>query len=40
MDLESYLMGVVAGEMHNDWPIEALKAQAIVDCCQSEENVE
>ena len=21
MDLESYLMGVVAGEMHNDWPI-------------------
>lgn len=30
MDLESYLMGVVAGEMHNDWPIEALKAQAII----------
>lgn len=30
MDLESYLMGVVAGEMHNDWPLEALKAQAII----------
>ena len=23
-------MGVVAGEMHNDWPQEALKAQAII----------
>ncbi|MBO5244682.1 MAG: SpoIID/LytB domain-containing protein [Selenomonadales bacterium] len=30
MPLESYLEGVVAGEMKNDWPIEALKAQAIV----------
>lgn len=30
MDFESYLMGVLAGEMHNDWPLEALKAQAIV----------
>ena len=30
MSLESYLMGVVAGEMHNDWPQEALKAQAII----------
>ena len=30
MDLETYLMGVVAGEMRNDWPIEALKAQAIL----------
>ena len=30
MDLESYLMGVVAGEMKNDWPMEALKAQAIL----------
>ncbi|MGI6239767.1 MAG: SpoIID/LytB domain-containing protein [Christensenellales bacterium] len=30
MDLETYLMGVVAGEMKNDWPIEALKAQAIL----------
>ena len=30
MSLESYLMGVVAGEMHNDWPMEALKAQAII----------
>lgn len=30
MDLESYIMGVVAGEMRNDWPMEALKAQAIL----------
>ncbi|MBR5430591.1 MAG: SpoIID/LytB domain-containing protein, partial [Firmicutes bacterium] len=30
MDLESYLLGVVAGEMKNDWPLEALKAQAIL----------
>lgn len=30
MSLESYLMGVVAGEMHPDWPMEALKAQAII----------
>lgn len=30
MDLESYLLGVVAGEMKNDWPMEALKAQAIL----------
>ncbi len=30
MDIETYLMGVVAGEMKNDWPIEALKAQAIL----------
>lgn len=30
MSLESYLMGVVAGEMQNDWPQEALKAQAII----------
>ena len=30
MDVESYLYGVVAGEMHNDWPEEALKAQAII----------
>ncbi len=29
-DVESYLLGVVAGEMKNDWPIEALKAQAIL----------
>ena len=28
MDLEEYLCGVVAGEMRNDWPEEALKAQA------------
>lgn len=30
MDLESYIMGVVAGEMRSDWPEEALKAQAIL----------
>ena len=30
MDFETYLAGVVAGEMPNTWPIEALKAQAIL----------
>ena len=30
MDVETYVMGVVAGEMKNDWPLEALKAQAIL----------
>ena len=30
MDIESYVAGVVAGEMKNDWPTEALKAQAIL----------
>lgn len=30
MDIEQYLQGVLAGEMKNDWPIEALKAQAIL----------
>ena len=30
MDIESYVTGVVAGEMKNDWPMEALKAQAIL----------
>ncbi len=30
MNLETYLQGVLAGEMRNDWPIEALKAQAIL----------
>lgn len=30
MGIEDYLEGVVAGEMRNDWPIEALKAQAIL----------
>ncbi|MBQ2804414.1 MAG: SpoIID/LytB domain-containing protein, partial [Clostridia bacterium] len=30
MDLETYLMGVLAGEMNNSWPMEALKAQAIL----------
>ena len=29
-DVETYVMGVVAGEMRSDWPIEALKAQAIL----------
>ena len=30
MDLEEYVCGVLAGEMKNDWPEEALKAQAIL----------
>lgn len=30
MDLETYLEGVLAGEMKNDWPEEALRAQAIL----------
>ena len=30
MRLEEYLEGVLAGEMPGDWPIEALKAQAIL----------
>lgn len=30
MDVETYLMGVVAGEMKNTWPMEALKAQAVL----------
>ena len=30
MDIETYVQGVLAGEMHNDWPMEALKAQAIL----------
>ena len=30
MDAETYLEGVLAGEMRNDWPLEALKAQAIL----------
>lgn len=30
MDVETYLMGVLAGEMKNTWPMEALKAQAIL----------
>ena len=29
MDLDEYVKGVVAGEMYPDWPIEALKAQAV-----------
>lgn len=30
MNLEDYVAGVVAGEMKNDWPVEALAAQAII----------
>lgn len=30
MDIETYIMGVVAGEMKNTWPQEALEAQAIL----------
>lgn len=30
MDVETYIAGVVAGEMPSDWPMEALKAQAIL----------
>ena len=30
MDLETYVTGVLAGEMRNDWPEEALKAQALL----------
>lgn len=30
MDIESYVEGVLAGEMKNSWPLEALKAQAIL----------
>lgn len=30
MDVESYVAGVLAGEMPSDWPLEALKAQAIL----------
>ncbi len=30
MDAEDYLLGVVAGEMPSSWPLEALKAQAIL----------
>lgn len=30
MSMEQYLEGVVAGEMAPDWPLEALKAQAIL----------
>lgn len=30
MDIEAYVARVVAGEMKNDWPTEALKAQAIL----------
>ena len=29
-ELESYVEGVLAGEMKNNWPLEALKAQAIL----------
>lgn len=30
MELETYIEGVVGGEMRNDWPVEALAAQAIL----------
>lgn len=30
MELETYVQGVLAGEMKNDWPLEALKTQAIL----------
>ena len=30
MDIERYVMGVLAGEMRSDWPMEALKAQAVL----------
>jgi len=30
MPLEKYLEGVVAGEMKNDWPVQALAAQAVL----------
>ena len=30
LDIETYVQGVLAGEMKNDWPMEALKAQAIL----------
>lgn len=30
LSIEAYLPGVLAGEMRGDWPIEALKAQAIL----------
>jgi stage II sporulation protein D len=30
MDIERYVQGVLAGEMRSDWPMEALKAQAIL----------
>lgn len=30
MDVETYVQGVLAGEMKNDWPLGALKAQAIL----------
>jgi stage II sporulation protein D len=30
MKMEEYIAGVVAGEMKNDWPVQALAAQAII----------
>ncbi len=30
VDIETYVTGVLAGEMRGDWPMEALKAQAIL----------
>lgn len=33
VDMETYIKGVIPFEMSNDWPLEALKAQAI--CARS-----
>lgn len=30
INIEDYVAGIVAGEINNDWPIEAIKAQCIV----------
>src|SRR5699024_9764329 len=30
IEVEEYVAGVLGGEIHNDWPEEALKAQAIL----------
>lgn len=38
LSVEDYLPAVLAGEMAGDWPLEALKAQAILartSCCNS-----
>jgi stage II sporulation protein D len=40
MKIEEYIKGVVAGEMKNDWPIEALAAQAIIARTFTLESIE
>lgn len=40
MPMEEYIAGVVAGEMKNDWPVEALAAQAIVARSFTVEEIE